>query len=220
MAGFTLIADLVAAGKEFGIFEFYLPFVIMFAIFWAILTKIKLFGDPYPAAEDKKDKQARMARGINLIISLGASLYIMANTTIGISFATFLSALFGGTFMVILTIIAFVSVVYVATSVAAGGEPFKAKWGTRNIWWFIAALTVIGAIVFALSVYISSSGTAIFPGFVLPGFEVPSVPTITLPSIGLSSSDLAIIFLVVITGLIIFYVTREGKGGTPPPSPS
>ena len=213
MAGFTLIADLVAAGKEFGIFEFYLPFVIMFAIFWAILTKIKLFGDPYPPAEEKKDKQARMARGINLIISLGASLYIMANTTIGISFATFLSALFGGTFMVILTIIAFVSVVYIATSVAkGGGEPFEAKWGTRNIWAFIATITVIGAIVFALSVYISSSGTAVFPGFVLPGFEVPSIPTIALPSIGLSSSDLAIIFLVVITGLIIFYVTWGGKG--------
>ncbi len=207
MAGFTLIADLVAAGKEFGIFEFYLPFVIMFAVFWAILTKIKLFGDPY--GDDKK--QARMARGINLIISLGASLYIMANTAIGLSFATFLSALFGGTFMVILTIIAFTAVVYVAASVAKGGDPLV----DTPKWKYLAALTVLAAIIFALSVYISSSGTAIFPGFVLPGFEVPSIPTIALPSIGLASQDLAIIFLVVITGLIIFYVTWGGKGEKP-----
>ena len=210
MAGFTLISDLVAAGKEFGVFEFYLPFVIMFAVFWAILTKIKLFGDPYGT-----EKQARMARGINLIISLGASLYIMANTTIGISFATFLSGLFGGTFMVILTIIAFVTVLYVTYAVSIGKDPFRASTkGDKNRWKYLAAFTVLAAILFVLGVYISSSGTAVFPGFVLPGFEVPSIPTIALPSIGLASQDLAIIFLVVITGLIIFYVTREGKGTT------
>ena len=203
MAGFTLIADLVAAGKEFGVFEFYLPFVIMFAIFWGLLTKVKLFGDPI---------KNRTARGINLIISLGASLYIMANTTMGVSFAVFLSGLFGGTFMVILTIIAFVTVLYVTYAVSIGKDPFRVSGDDdKNRWKYLAGFTVLAAILFALGVYISSSGTAIFPGFVLPGFEVPSIPTIALPSIGLSSSDLAIILLVAFTGLIIFYVTWGGK---------
>jgi len=211
MAGFTLIADLVAAGQEMGIFEFYLPFIITFAIFWALLTKIKLFGDPYPE-DDKKKGQARVARSVNLIVALGASLYIMANTELGISFAAFLSGLFGGTFLVLLTIIAFTSVLYVAYSVAGGEDPFD----TANkflSWRLLAAFVVLAAIVFALGVYISSSGAAVFPGLVLPGFEVPSVPTLIFPSIDLSSQDLAIFFLVVVTALIVIYVSRGGGGG-------
>jgi len=211
MPGLTLIADWVAAGQEFGVFDFYLPFIITFAIFWALLTKVKLFGDPF-ATEAGKKKQAKVSRAVNLIISLAASLYIMANTGLGVSFAMFLSGLFGGTFMVVMTIIAFVSVVYIAATIAKGGDPFKVEEG-RNIWPFIATFTIIGAILFALSVYISSGGAAFFPGLVLPGFEVPSIPTLLLPSINLTSSDLAIIFLVVLTGLIVLYVTWGGGEG-------
>lgn len=207
--GYTLMADLIAAGQEFGIFEFYLPWIIMFSIFWALLSKIKLFGDP------TKDKTARM---VNLIISLGGSMYIMANTALGVSFAAFLSGLFGGTFMSIMAIISFVSVVYVMAAVAKGGDPFEAKIGKKKVWPFIAMLTVIAAVIFALSVYISSSGTALFPGFVLPGFEVPSIPTIVLPSINLSSQDLAMFFLFAVTALIVVYVTWIGKGETAPPA--
>lgn len=211
MAGFWAIADLVASAKEFGIFEFYLPFLIMFAVFWAILTKIKLFGDPY--GTDKKT--SKVAKGINLIVALGASLYIMANTAIGLSFATFLSALFGGTFMVILTIIAFVSVLYVIYSVSTGKNPFELPEGEKqqSKWWIrFAVFALIAAILLVLAVYISSSGMALFPGITLPGISLPSIPTIALPSLGISTQDLAIIFLVVVTGIIIFYVTWGGKG--------
>ena len=207
MPGLTLISDLVSAGKEFGVFEFYLPFVIIFAIFWAILTKVKLFGDPF----DTDKKKARMAKGINLIISLGASLYIMANTTLGFSFAMFLSGLFGGAFTVIMTIIAFTSVLFVAYAISTGKDPFAGKTLEKG-WKYLAAFVVLAAIIFALAVYMSSAGTVIFPGLNIPGLELPSFPTIVAPSIGLTTSDLAIIFLVVITGLIIFYVTWGGRG--------
>jgi len=205
MAGFTLIADLVAAGQEFGVFDFYLPWIITFSIFWALLTKVKLFGNPYDADKTKR----RMARGVNLIIALGASLYIMANTTAGVSFATFLSGLFGGTFMVILTIIAFVTVLYVMYTVTMGKDPLNGEEAEKN-WKWIAAFAVLAAIIFALSVYTSTSGAALFPGFVLPGFEVPSLPTLVLPSINLTSQDLAIFFLFAVTAVIVFYVAWGG----------
>lgn len=211
MDGTSLIADIVASAKEFGIFEFYLPFIIMFAIFWALLTKVKLFGDPFA---DKAGPR-RLARGVNLIVALAASLYIMANTILGISFAVFLSELFGGTFMVILTIIAFVSVLYVVWTMAKGKNPLDLKDGeviSKN-WTRLVAFAVVGAVLLALGVYVSTAGTAIFPGLTLPGFSVPDIPTIafpSIPSLALTTQDLAIILLVVFTGLIVFYVTWGG----------
>lgn len=212
MPGLTMIGDLIASGKEFGIFDFYLPFVIMFTIFWALLTKIKLFGD---TSGDEK-KAAKLAKGVNLIISLSASLYIMAFSPIGFSFTSFFSQLFGGAFMVILTIIAFISVLYVAAAVAKGDDPFEKGKGKEFIigklkWEHLGMFAVLAAIVFVSGVYLSTSGTALFPGLVLPGFEVPSFPEIVLPTIGLTGPDMAILFMVVLTGLIIWWVTREGK---------
>jgi hypothetical protein len=205
MAGFTLIADLMAAGQEFGVFEFYLPWIIMFAVFWAILAKIKIFGDP----------KQQGAKAINLIISLGASMYIMANTAIGINFATFLSALFGGTFMVILTIIAFVTVLYVVFRASLGKDPLKVGKGERNWWKYLMIFAALGAIVLVIGVYTSSSGTSLFPGLGLdlPGFELPSLTSgvgAGLPEINISTQDLAIIVLVALTGLIVFFVVWKG----------
>ncbi len=39
------IADLIIQFKEFGIFDFYLPFMIMFGILYSILARSKIFGD-------------------------------------------------------------------------------------------------------------------------------------------------------------------------------
>lgn len=210
MSGFTMISDLVAAGQDFGVFEFYLPWIIMFAIFWALLTKIKIFGD-----SEKEGKSGKTAKAVNLIVSLGASLYIMANTAIGISFASFLSVLFGGTFMVILTIIAFVAVLYVIAASSMGSDSWDAKGGFKGRWKWVIAFAGIGAVILVLGVYISTAGAALFPGITIPGFDLSStstpIPSFGLPSINLSTQDMAIIILVVITGAIIFYITYGGK---------
>jgi len=63
--GFPEVIELL---KEFGIFQFYLPFVITFAIFYGLLSKSKIFGD------SDKDKRVR---NINLFISLSAALFVL-----------------------------------------------------------------------------------------------------------------------------------------------
>jgi len=40
------LAEIVASAKGFGIFDFFIPFIIMFAIFYGLLYKTKIFGDP------------------------------------------------------------------------------------------------------------------------------------------------------------------------------
>lgn len=205
MAGFTLMSDLMAAGQEFGVFEFYLPWIIMFAIFWAILGKIKLFGDPAKRGN-------KSAKAINLIISLGASMYIMANTELGINFASFLSMLFGGSFMVIMSIIAFVTVLYVIFTSSLGKNPFEADERQKRIWKFIVIFAALAAVLLVIGVYISSSGTELFPGLNLdmPGFDLSGLTGglggVGMPEINISAEDLAIIALVGLTGLIVFYV--------------
>jgi hypothetical protein len=102
-------------------------------------------------------------------------------------------------------------VLYVAAAVAKGDNPLEDKIIGKIEWKHIAVFGVLAAMVFVSGTYISTSGTALFPGLVLPGFEVPSFPEIVLPTIGLTGPDVAILFMVVLTGLIIWWVTREGK---------
>ncbi len=201
MSAFT---ELIATGKDFGIFDFFLPFLIMFAIFWAVLTKIKLFGDPYG---DNK-KEARLAKNVNFVIALGGSLYLLSSTEIGFSFATFLSGLFSGAFMVILTTIAFVSILFVLYAVTKGQDPFDGDTVAKH-WTLLAFLTVVAAIIYVVSTLISTSGKAIFPGIVLPGFELESYPLVVFPSMGLTSQDIAIIFMVGMAALIMYYVVKK-----------
>jgi len=80
----TSLADLIAKGAEFGVFTYYLPFLIVFTIVYAVLTKTKIFG------EDKK---------ISGVIALIAALYVM---TMGQTVGLFLASFFAGGSLILL----------------------------------------------------------------------------------------------------------------------
>lgn len=182
------IADLVAAGKEFGIFTFYLPFIITFGIIWGLLTKSKVFGAP-----DEKH-----AKVINLVISLAASLFVMAYTPIGVTIGTFLSNLFAGTLIVIVTLLAILMIVFIVSGVT--GMPMKP--GRKMGIVIILLLIAIG-----IGVFISSGGTAFFPG--LTWGIVPAVPIELIA--WLTTQDAAILILVILTGLVLWWTVKESK---------
>lgn len=191
MAG---ISDLIAAGKEMGIFEFYLPFVIMFAVLYGLLSKSKIFGD---AEKDRK------VRSINLIISLAASAFVMAYTPVGITLTTFFANLFTNALIAIVTMLVFLMIT--ALVLGAAGREMKLESGAKFVVLFI--------IILVIGVFISSGGLAFFPGLTLgPVSDVPT-PIIEFPNLKLTTQDIAIIALVILTGIVIWYVTKGGGEG-------
>jgi len=195
------IGSLIAQFKNLGIFDFYLPFIIMFGIFYALLTRSKIFGDAEGAsAGGKRAGASRVARAVNLVVSLAASFYITAYTPVGVTLSLFLANMFGQTFVVILTAIAIIMIIYVVLT-PFGFFPLldanKDKLG--------GTIKVALLLLFLLGfgIFLTSGGGAFIPGFSLGG--------IGLPNLGVSSTDFAIILLVVVTGLIIYYVGIKGE---------
>ena len=175
------LADLIAAGKELGIFQFYLPFIIMFAILYGLLRRAKIFGEQ---------------KNIDMIIALASSLFVMIFTPAGITLTEFFANFFGGTLIVFVTILTFLLITFmIAVPLGGGKAPDFGK---------AAVAAVIVGVILAVGVFIVSGGLAIFPGVNLP-ILVP----ITFP--GISAADLAIIIVVILTGLALFWLTREGK---------
>lgn len=170
-------SDLLAIAKDIGFFEFYLPFLLTFAIFYGLLEKIQLFGPK--------------SRNINLIISVIVSLYIIAFTPVGITFAQFLSTFFSNTALIILTLIAFGMIFFVLFPILGGGEKIP------NFEKLVKFALPIAALI-ALGVFIQSGGLAIFPGIDLPGISLG----------GLSPQDWVIIGILILTVLVIYWLTR------------
>ncbi len=202
MATTSVMAEMIESLRNFGFFEFYLPFFIMFTVFWAVLTKIKLFGD----TSNKNDK---LARNVNLIVSLGASLYILASTELGFEFSGFLSTLFGSTFLILLTIISFTAVLFVVYAVATGKDLMQEK---TNSWKLIAALVLIAAILYALSAAANSLGIDYISGLSWPGLNLNTNQPLWLPNVGISGEDTLILLMIGVTILAIVFVT---KGDSP-----
>ncbi len=185
------IADLIAQSKELGIFEFYLPFIIMFAIMYGLLQRAKIFGD---------QEKSPQVRSINLIISLAASMFIMIYTPAGpqlLTLSTFISNLFAGTLMIALTLIVFLMVVFMISS--AGG-----KEGTDVT--KVGSYVLVGGVILAVGVFIASGGLSIFPGIQLAAGT--SAPIINIP--GINPQDAAIFIVVVITALALIFMTQSG----------
>jgi len=177
------LADLINLGKEYGVFELYLPFVILFAILYGLLNKSKIFGE------------GKQAKNLNLIISLASALFILAYTPVGITMTQFFATYFAGMSVILITLIAFGMFAAILLPII-GIDTEKKDWGKQ-----LAAPFVIIAGLIAFGLYLSSGGTLIIPGIDLG-----------VSGIGISSSDFAIILLFGLTGLAIWWMTKEKEG--------
>ncbi len=183
------IADVVAAGKEFGVFDFYLPFIIMFAVIFGILSKVKIFGE------------GRGVNRLNVIIAGAMSLFVMIYTPVGVTLAQFMASLFAESLIAIVTIIAILMIVYLVLPVLGiETDPSKPKTAMKG-----ARIIIMLIVLLGIGVFISSGGLAFFPGLTFGA--IPGIPTVLIP--GLTSQDLALIVLGVLTVLVFWWLTKS-----------
>jgi hypothetical protein len=177
------MVDLIAAGKEFGIFQFYLPFVMLFAIIYGLLQKSKIFGEK--------------GKTINLIIALAASLFVM-EYALAAPLEGFFAAYFSQTLAIFVTILGFLMITVLLMSLG-----HKEGESMFDISKFAKYLVIIGVIL-AIGAFFSSGGTAIFPGISFgTGQIIPNIP-------GIDPGTLGIIVIVVLTILAVVYMIRSG----------
>lgn len=191
VASFLMLSSLVFAQglegvigtlKEVGVFQFYLPFLLSFAILYALLLKTKIFSDQ---------------KGLVTVIALAASAFIMVYSPVGIAFSTFLANFFGNAVVVILTIV--VLIIFVSMLQTGG---FDIAQVIKGGWLWLVGLLILLLVV---GVFVASGGTSIFPGLkILPKESFSAIG-------GLSATTWAILILVVGTGLIIFLFARPEK---------
>ena len=78
-----------------------------------------------------------------------------------------------------------------------------------NLGKFVMPIVFV-ALILAIGVFVASGGLAIFPG--LSFGPLSTVPIPVFPGIG--TPDIAIVLVVVATGIVIYHMTKsEGSGG-------
>lgn len=186
------IADVIANLQNVGIFQFFLPFIILFAVMYGMLTKTRIFGNP---------KEDPGVNRINAIISFAAACFIMLYPTTGtavLHLSDFLANIFAGTLIYVVTIIAFLIVMFmIATPLNKGEAPSFGRAG------LIGAAV---AVVLVAALFLSSGGTQIFPGvninlgyvFSGGGFGYGGVDPTTI----------ALVIVLLVMGLAVYYVVK------------
>jgi len=181
-------ADILEIWKAQGVFEFYLPFVLMFAIFYGLLSKSKIFGD-----EDKE----RRVRNINVIISIVAALFVMVSPA-GVSLTVFFGTFFTETMVVLVTMLCFMLIMFMIIPHGSVGdflkEPMK-----------YAKYLIPFALIAVLAIFFSSGAPEIF------GIKIGGSGGIGLPNLDLSSQDIVTIVMILGFLLLVLFMTRGGK---------
>jgi len=175
------ISELIEMGKAIGFFQFYLPFLLLFVIFYGILNRSKIFGDP------TKEKGAKTT---NFIISLVAAFLAIGYSPVG-EISVFLANLFGETFIVIAGLLVIGLIVTMISPIFGKEESVLA--GKEKL---LKGFLLFGILI-AIGVFFSSGGLEFF-GIELSGTTAP-----------ISTDDLFIIGIVVFTGLIIWWLLKE-----------
>lgn len=138
----TTIEDIINTFKTIGVFQFYLPFLLVFAILHGLLSRTQI-----------------LKGGLSAIISLVAAAFIMIYTPVGITFAQFLANFFAGSVVVILTIVVVIIFVSMLVSSKIIPDPSSVFKTGGTIWLFIGIFVVIAAAIF-----FASGGLGVFPG--------------------------------------------------------
>ena len=180
------IAYLIAKARELGVFAFVLPFLLAFAVIYAILRKAKLWGD---------------RKNIDLIVSLIVAALVVGYTPFGYAMSTWMINVLGSSFTVAISVLGMILVAYMLLPLLGIARTEK-EYSKKLIAFVILISIVIGiGILFAY--------VPITPGIALPTVGAPAMPTPVIPGIPLTWEDWTVIAIVVGLFIVIWYLARE-----------
>jgi hypothetical protein len=170
------------------VYALYLPFLFVFAVFYALLVKTKVFGS------------GAYVNRINAIVALIISLYVVIFSPFAPQISVFFASMFAMGAISIVTLLMFVMLVGLLLGPFVTKEEGWQKLGKKML-----PILVIVAFLFTIGLFFSSAAMASWFGDVVaPSF-----------GIGLSGEDVALIALIVITVIILYWLTageEPGKG--------
>ena len=185
---------IISAAKEGGVLAFYLPFLIAFALIYGLLNRAQIFGD---ASKDRK------VNAINAIIAFGIAFYVISFTSVGVTVTNFFGTFFSQSTMLLVTVVVVTLIVSVLSGIWPGGKWTLTEKGEKV---YLEGKPGVGKLIFViaalglLAVFFNSGGGTILG----VGGTSPALGT-------LSAQDMLIIAFIVITVLLIYWVTKGEK---------
>jgi len=168
------------------IYSLYLPFLFVFAIFYALLVKTKVFGDS--ASVNK----------INAIVALIAALYVAVFSPFAATISIFFASMFALGSIGIVTLLIFIMVVGLLL-----GPFVTTQQGWKELGEKFIPILVILAFLFTIGLFFSSAAMANWFGEVVaPNFGI----------VGLTGEDMALIALVIVTVIILYWLVSGSEG--------
>ncbi len=163
---------------DLGFFQFILPFMITSAIFYGLLRKGKLFGEP--------DKNV----GVNAVISLGAAFLVWASPIIiGIDITADLALFFvqGVSAMLIISIAAMIATMFFGEDLP---KQLKDRFHGQTVWWVI----LIAAFMIGAGMFFSSGLINIF----IPEGSAPIGGSYDIQSMVITIAVLAVFLIIIV----------------------
>jgi len=181
------LPGLIKALQTQGVFEIYLPFLLTFAIFYGLLRKIGIF----KVISSQQGQEDSTANKISAVIAFVAAMYITIFSPAAIPISKFFANFFTQSSVAIVVLMITIMMLAMFFSLPFLGSK-KYEFEVNVIHWL-----VIGALLVVIGMFVSSGGVQLFAN-VLP------------PNMYISSEDLALIILVIVTIIIIWYMLSEG----------
>lgn len=181
---------LISAAQNAGIFAFYLPFLIIFALLYGLLSRARIFGDP-----------GRMPNALNAIIAFSVALFVIGFTPAGVSVSKFLGTFFSQTTIVLVTfVVGIIVLILLGETIGPVIYGFdkqgnKVPSGQRGFEIGKYGAIILGLVV--LGVFINSGGLQTL-GLGGSGTVIP----------GISMQDIVILAFIIITVFLISWVSK------------
>jgi len=139
------------------VFEFYLPFLLTFTLFYGLMEKVKPFGEHQ--------------RRLHIIFALIAAFYILLFSPFATQISSFFANFFAQTSLIIVTLLVGMMIVALLTGMGFKEEDWRKVW-SRAFSGIVMLGFIVAAAIFVTSGGLNILGSGAFGGLALSGEDM------------------------------------------------